>query len=60
MTCREAEEKSKTFHYTWLLLSIVLIEWELREEIQFPSVTPDLHDAVKYASLWAMKDTERV
>lgn len=27
--CREAEEQAKTFHYVWLLLSIVLMAWEL-------------------------------
>jgi len=28
----EAQEKRKTFHYVWLLLLIVLVEWELLEE----------------------------
>jgi len=58
--CRKAQEKSKTFHYMWLLLSIVLVAWELPEESQFPSVMPDLPEAVKYASMWATKDTKRV
>jgi len=30
--CHEAKELSKTFHYAWLLLSIVLIAWELPED----------------------------
>jgi len=56
--CREAQEKRKTFHYMWLLLSIMLIAWEVLEEIQLPSVVPDLPEAEKYASLWETKDTE--
>lgn len=32
-SCREAQELSKTFHYAWLLLSIVLVAWELPEDI---------------------------
>jgi len=52
----EAQELSKTFHYAWLLLSIVMIAWELPEDNQFPSVAPDLLEVAKYASLWVTKD----
>jgi len=57
---REVQELSKTFHYAWLLLSIVLVAWELLEDSQFPSVTSDLPEAVKYASLWATKDAQHI
>lgn len=30
--CCEEQELRKTFHYTWLLLSIVLVAWELLED----------------------------
>lgn len=52
--------RRKMFHYVWLLLSIVLVAWELLEERQFPSVVPNLPEAAKYTSLWATKDTEHV
>lgn len=58
--CCEAQGLNKTFHYMWLLLSIVLVAWELLEDSQFPSVAPDLPNGVKYASLWATKDAHRV
>lgn len=48
------------FHYAWLLLSIVLVVWELPEDSQFPSVMPDLPKITKYASLWATKDAHRI
>lgn len=54
--CREAQEHNKTFHYTWLLLSIALVAWEMPEDNQFPLVAPNLPEATKYASLWTTKN----
>lgn len=53
--CHEADEQGKTFHYAWLLLSIVLVAWELPEDSQFPLIALDLLEAAKYASLWETK-----
>ena len=44
----------------WLLLSIVLVAWELPKDSQFPLVAPDLPEAAKYTSLWATKDAKRI
>jgi len=52
----EAQDLNNNFYYAWLLLSIVLVAWELPEDIQFPSVVPDLLEATNYASLWVTKD----
>jgi len=57
-SCREAQEKSNTFHYMWIFLLIVLVTWELPDESQLPSVVPNLPKVAKYASLWATKDAE--
>jgi len=54
--CLEAQEQGKTFHYAWLLLSIVLVTGELSDDSQFPTIYRNLLKAMKYASLWAMKD----
>jgi len=56
----EAQELSKTFHYEWLLLSIVLVAWELPKDSQFTSVVPELPEALKYASLWVTKDAHHI
>jgi len=48
------------FHYAWLFLSIVLMVGELLEDSQFPIIDRDLPKAVKYASLWATKDSKRI
>ena len=36
----------------------MLVAWELPEDSQFPSVVPDLPEAVKYALLWVTKDAQ--
>jgi len=33
--CHEVQEEGKTFHYAWLLLSIMLVATDLPEESQF-------------------------
>lgn len=55
----EAQKQGKTFHYVWLLLLIVLVEWELPEDSQFLSIASDLPEAMKYALLWKTKDAQR-
>ena len=32
LNCHEAQEKGKTFHYAWLLLSILLVVRELTQD----------------------------
>jgi len=56
--CREAQEQGKTFHYTWLLLSITLVVGELSEDSQFHSIDRELPEAAKYTSLSATKDAK--
>lgn len=58
INCCEAEEQGKTFHYTWFLLSILLVVGELSEDSQFPNIDRELPEATKYASLWATKDVK--
>lgn len=56
MNCKEAQDQGKTFHYVWLLLSILLIISELPTASLFPTIDRNLPKAVRYTSLWAMKD----
>lgn len=48
------------FHYAWLMLSIVLVAWELPKYSQFPSITSNLPKAAKYASLWVTRDAQQI
>lgn len=38
---RKVQEEGKTFHYVWLLFSIMLVTSELPEDSQFPSLDQD-------------------
>lgn len=60
MNFREAREQGKTFHYTWLLLKILLVTGELPKGSQFPDIEKDLPEAVWYNSLQATKDATRI
>lgn len=55
MNCQEARDESKTFHYTWLLISIILVTRDLPEDNQFPPMDKGLSEAAQFASLWAIK-----
>lgn len=57
--CREAQDESKSFHYSWLLLLIMLVTWDLLEDNQFPLVEKDFPEATKFVSLWATKEATR-
>lgn len=56
MNFREAQDGSKTFHYSWVLLSIMLISWDLPKDTEFPPVENNLAEAAMFASLWAKTD----
>jgi len=60
MNCREAQDQGKTFHYAWVILSILLIARELPADNQFPTVEQNVPEAVRYTLLWATKDTARI
>jgi len=54
--CREAQDESKTFHYAWFLLSIMLVAWDLLEDNWFPPMEAKFLEATQFASLWATKN----
>ena len=49
---RDAQEKGRTFHYSWLLILIALIGWKEPIEMQFIDVPPSMSGTARYASLW--------
>ena len=54
------QKNSKTFHYSWLFLSIVLVAWDFPKDSQFPPMEKDLLEAEKFTSLWDTKDVVQV
>jgi len=49
--CREAQDQGKTFHYAWVLLSILLIVREITADNQFPTVEQNIPEAMRYTLL---------
>ena len=49
---RDAGEKVRPFHYSWLMILIALIGWKEPTEAQFIDVPPSMPGAARYASLW--------
>lgn len=42
INCCEVQEQGKTFHYMWLLLSILLVAGELSADSQFPNINREI------------------
>ena len=53
---RDAQEKGRPFHYSWLLVLIALVGWKEPTEAQFVNVPPKMPGAARYASLWVSQD----
>lgn len=58
--CWAAQDETKWFHYAWLLLSIVLVAWELLKASQIPSLKEGLLEVAQFASLSSIKDVGRI
>ena len=55
---RDAQEKGRPFHYSWLLILIALVGWKEPTEAQFVEVNPGRPEALRYASLWLSSNKE--
>ena len=56
---KEVQEKSQLFHYTWLLILIVLVAWREMDEFQFLDTTNKPFLEAKYANMWFTKKKRR-
>jgi hypothetical protein len=57
--CREAQDQGHEFHFSWLLLLIAFIAWELPEDATFPDLDPFEPLAVKFSTLWYSNDMRK-
>ena len=53
---RDAQEKGRPFHYSWLIVLIALVGWKEPTEVHFIDVPPSMPGAARYASLWVSQD----
>jgi hypothetical protein len=52
LDCREAQDQGYEFHFSWLLILIAFIAWELLEGATFLDTVPFEPLAVKFCMLW--------
>jgi hypothetical protein len=57
--CREAQDQGYEFHFSWLLILIAFIAWEMPEGATFPEIEPSEPLAAKFTTLWYSSDMEK-
>jgi hypothetical protein len=59
LDCREAQDQGYEFHFSWLLILIAFITWELPEGATFPDIEPFEPLATKFCTLWYSNDMNK-
>jgi hypothetical protein len=54
--CREAQDQGYNFHFSWLLILIAFVAWQMSEGAAFPEVEPSESLAARFATLWYTND----
>jgi hypothetical protein len=54
--CHEAQDQGYEFHFSWLLILIAFVTWEMPEGVTFPTVEPSEPLAVRFTTLWYSSD----
>jgi hypothetical protein len=52
LDCRQAQDQGYEFHFSWFLIFIAFIAWELPKGATFPEIEPFEPMAVKFCTLW--------
>jgi hypothetical protein len=50
--CREVQDQGHEFHFSWLLILIAFLAWELPKGATFPDLSPFKSLATKFNTLW--------
>jgi hypothetical protein len=59
LDCREAHDQGYEFHFSWLLILIVFIAWEMPKGVTFPDTEPFEPLATKFSMLWYSSDMNK-
>jgi hypothetical protein len=59
LDCREAQDQGYEFHFSWLLILITFIAWEMPEGATFPDIEPFEPLAAKFSTLWYSSDMNK-
>jgi hypothetical protein len=57
--CREAQDQGDEFHFSWLLILITFVAWELSKGATFPNLDPFEPLAMKFNTLWYSNDMSK-
>jgi hypothetical protein len=59
LDCREAQDQGYEFHFSWLLILITFIAWQMLEGATFPDIEPFKLLAAKFSTLWYSSDMNK-
>jgi hypothetical protein len=59
LDCREVQGQGHDFHFSWLLILIAFIAWEILEGATFSEIEPFKPLAVKFCTLWYSSDMKK-
>jgi hypothetical protein len=57
--CKEAQDQGHEFHFSWLLILIAFVAWELPEGATFPDLDPFEPLAANFSTLWYSNDMSK-
>jgi hypothetical protein len=57
--CREAQDQGHEFHFSWLLILITFVSWELPKGTTFLDLDPFEPLAAKFSTLWYSNDMRK-
>jgi len=56
LNCREASDQEYEFHFSWLLIMISFIAWDMPEGVTFLDIELFEPLATKFSTLWYSSD----
>jgi hypothetical protein len=59
LNCREEQDQAYEFHFSWLLILIDYIAWDMSKGMTFPDIDPFELLATKFGTLWYSSDMNK-
>lgn len=57
--CREAQDYGYEFHFSWILILIAFVAWQMPKGVTFPEVEPSELLATSFSTLWYTNDMSK-
>jgi hypothetical protein len=57
--CRQVQDQGYDFHFSWFLILITFITWEIPESATFLEIEPFKQLAAKFYTLWYSSDMNK-